>query len=133
MPTLVFDLPESLDPRRKRWRLMSWLERVFGEGCVNPEAPIDVAPEDNPTTEPDPDLIVLNRNPDAFLKGNPRPADLLVIEEYRVLDIARRRMIAPRDPQPGGYASVAAYAADESVSPLAAPEAHLRVGDTFPL
>ena len=41
--------------------VQAWLVRTFGEQFVNPEAPIDVAPEDNPTNEPEPDLIVLAR------------------------------------------------------------------------
>ena len=35
--------------------VQAWLVRTFGEQFVNPEAPIDVAPEDNPTNEPEPD------------------------------------------------------------------------------
>ena len=35
----------------------AWLIRTFGEQYVNQEAPIDVAPEDNPANEPEPDLI----------------------------------------------------------------------------
>src|SRR5258708_20528630 len=42
-------------------RLMNWLQRVFGDEFVYPESPIDVAPEDNPTSEPEPDIIVLNQ------------------------------------------------------------------------
>src|ERR1700685_4105546 len=41
--------------------VQAWLVRTFGERFVNPEAPIDVAPEYNPTNEPEPDLIVLTR------------------------------------------------------------------------
>ena len=37
--------------------VQAWLVRIFGEQFVNPEAPIDVAPEDNPTNEPEPDLV----------------------------------------------------------------------------
>src|SRR5215813_5718981 len=40
--------------------LQEWLGSVFGPRFVNPETPIDVAPEDNPTNEPQPDIIVLN-------------------------------------------------------------------------
>ncbi len=39
----------------------AWLISVFGPEYVNPEAPIDVAPGDNPINEPEPDLIVLSR------------------------------------------------------------------------
>ncbi len=104
----------------------AWLLRVFGENFVNQEAPIDVAPEDNPTNEPEPDLIVLSK-PSREFKDNPQPSDLrLVVEisdstlgfdlttkaglyararivEYWVVDIPGRRVIVHRDPQEGQY------------------------------
>ena len=58
-----------------------WLIRVFGEEFVNPEAPVDVAPEDNPTNEPEPDVIVLKQPFREFSKGNPQPGDLHLIVE----------------------------------------------------
>jgi hypothetical protein len=39
--------------------VMEWLIGVFGIRYITPEAPVDVAPEDNPTNEPQPDLTVL--------------------------------------------------------------------------
>jgi hypothetical protein len=36
--------------------VQAWLVRTFGIQFVNPAAPIDVAPEDNPMSEPEPDL-----------------------------------------------------------------------------
>jgi Uma2 family endonuclease len=126
---------------------------VFGR-LVNRESPIDVAPEDNPTNEPEPDLIVLKRDPAEF-RDNPRSEDVdLVVEvadstlsfdrgikarlyaragiaDYWVLDINGRRMIVHRDPRDGRYQSVVAYGIDESISPLAAPGAALRVRDAF--
>ncbi len=56
--------------------LLGWLVDVFGARRVNPEAPIDVAPEDNPSSEPEPDLIVLKRDLSHFRNTNPRPDDL---------------------------------------------------------
>src|ERR1035437_4284316 len=47
-------------------RMMLWLLDVFGRDRINPEAPIDVAPEDNPSNEPEPDLIVLRRATTSF-------------------------------------------------------------------
>jgi Uma2 family endonuclease len=137
--------------------LQEWLVGVFGAHFVNPETPIDVAPEENPANEPEPDLIVLKRDLSHFTNQNPQPADLhLVVEvavstlgfdlrtkaalyaragivEYWVLDVSGRRMIVHRDPQPGlgRYASVVAYSAEESVAPLAAPASLLRVSDAF--
>ncbi len=136
--------------------LHGWLVKVFGVRLVNPEAPIDVAPEDNPTNEPEPDIIVLKRDLSHFTSANPSPQDLqLVVEvadstlgfdlttkaalyaragivEYWVLDVAGRRMIVHRDPQKGRYASVTAYGNEESVAPLAAPESRFPIRDAFP-
>ncbi|SPF34158.1 conserved hypothetical protein [Candidatus Sulfopaludibacter sp. SbA4] len=133
-----------------------WLIRVFGEEYVNQEVPIDVAPEDNPTNEPQPDLIVLTRPSWDFPKNNPQPGDLrLVVEisdstlgfdltkkaglyaragivEYWVLDVEARRLVVHRDPQNGLYRSVTVYGAKESVAPLASPGREFRVGDAFP-
>jgi Uma2 family endonuclease len=135
--------------------LQEWLVQVFGFRSVNVDAPIDVAPEDNPTNEPVPDLIVLPRDRLRFT-SNPRAQDLrLIVEiadsslsfnlkvkaalyaragvpEYWVLDVAGRRLLVHRNPQSGMYADVAAYSEQESVSPLAAPQAHFRVADAFP-
>lgn len=132
----------------------AWLLRVFAEKYVNQEAPIDVAPEDNPTNEPEPDLIVLSR-PSREFKDNPQPADLrLVVEisdstlsfdlttkaslyararivEYWVVDIPGRRIIVHRDPQEGQYRSVTAYAEQESVKPLATAASEFPVGSAF--
>jgi Uma2 family endonuclease len=135
--------------------LQEWFVHVFGWRLVNVEAPIDVAPADNPTNEPVPDLIVLRKDP-SHLTSNPRPEDLhLVVDiadsslsfdlrvkaalyaragviEYGVLDVAGRRLLVHRAPRSGSYADVAAYSEHESVSPPAAPQAQFRVGDAFP-
>jgi Uma2 family endonuclease len=134
--------------------LWLWLNDVFGRLFVNPETPIDVAPEDNPTNEPQPDLIVLKRPTSEFLKP-PQPADLhLVIEvsdsslqfdlstkaalyaragipEYWVLDLNGRRMIVHREPSATGYRSINAYAENESVTPLSAPDSSLVVANVL--
>ena len=135
--------------------LVEWLVQIFGFRFVNQEVPIDVAPEDNPTNEPEPDLIVLTRQSLCF-RSNPRPEDLrLVVEvadsslnfdlttkaalyaragiiEYWVLDVTGRRLIVHRDEKAGGYASIIAYSEHERVAPLAAPRSEFRVADAFP-
>jgi Uma2 family endonuclease len=136
--------------------ILEWLFSVFGARFVRQEAPIDVAPQDNRSSEPEPDLSVLKRDLSHFARTNPQPDDLhLVVEvadttlsfdlrtkaalyaragivEYWVLDVAGRRMIVHREPQQDGrYASVVAYGADESVAPLAAPGSHFRVSGAF--
>ncbi|MBV9938607.1 MAG: Uma2 family endonuclease, partial [Acidobacteriaceae bacterium] len=103
--------------------LAIWLMQTFGPLFVNQEAPIDVAPEDNPTNEPQPDVIVLKRELSYFLAANPQPEDLqLVVEvadtsrnfglttkaalyaragigEYWVLDVPGRRLLVHREPK----------------------------------
>jgi Uma2 family endonuclease len=136
--------------------LMTWLQQVFGASFVNPEAPIDVAPGDNPTSEPEPDLIVIKRDLSHYLSANPRPEDLrLLVEisdstlafdlgtkaplyaragiaEYWVLDIPARRLFVNRDPKAGKYQSISEYSEHEAVSPLSAPEAQFRPSLAFP-
>lgn len=136
--------------------LAECLAQIFGFRFVNHAAPIDVAPEDNPTNEPEPDVIVLKRESSHFRSGNPGPEDLrLVVEiadtslnfdlttkaalyaragivEYWVLDVARRRLLVHRDAKASGYASIIAYSEHESVAPLAAPQAEFRVAGAFP-
>ena len=135
--------------------LYPWLIQAFGAEYVNPEAPIDVAPEDNPTNEPEPDLIVLTR-PSREFQSNPRPSDLrLVVEisdsslgfdltkkaalyaragiiEYWVLDTQERRLVVHRDPKGGLYRSLTVYGEREFVSPLASPGREFAVGECFP-
>ncbi len=54
------------------WMLF-WLADTFGKTFVNAEAPIDVRPDDNPSNEPEPDLIVLKRECSTFVSANPQP------------------------------------------------------------
>jgi Uma2 family endonuclease len=137
-------------------RMMRWLVETFGWDRVNQEAPIDIAPEDNPTNEPQPDAIVFKLPASAFQPGPPQPGELaLVVEvsdttlrfdltvkaqlyaragivEYWVVDVTGRRLIVHREPAPGGYRSVAAYSESEKVTPHTSPQSELLVGDIFP-
>jgi Putative restriction endonuclease len=135
--------------------LLEWFRQVFGTRRVLNEAPIDVAPEDNPTNEPQPDLIVLKRDFTDFTKEHPQPRDLeLVVEvadstlyfdlttkaglyaragivDYWVLDVSGRRMIVHRDPREERYSSIVVFGSEESVAPLAAPGSPLRIADVL--
>jgi Uma2 family endonuclease len=131
-----------------------WLFRVFGER-VNTESSIDVSPEDNPTSEPQPDGIVLNRPTWEIKQENPQPGDIaLVVEvsdsslgfdlgtksrlyaragipEYWVFDVSGKRLIVHRHPAGDRYEAVVAYGLHESVAPLASPHSEFRVADAF--
>ena len=132
-----------------------WLSQVFGGEYINVETTIDVAPEDNPSSEPVPDAIVLNRPTGQIDLDNPQPADLrLVVEvsdtslrfdlgakarlyaragipDYWVLDVNGRKLIVHRRPEGGRYQSIEAYGEQESVAPLAAPGSELKVASVF--
>jgi Uma2 family endonuclease len=136
--------------------LRNWMIETFHVEFVETETPIDVAAKDNPTNEPEPDLIVLNRPTTAFDR-NPCPQDLRLVAEiadsslvfdlttkaslyaragiveYWVLDVAGRRLIVHRQPESGRYQSVAAYSREESVATLAAPDRQFAVAFVFPL
>jgi Uma2 family endonuclease len=124
--------------------MLVWLMDCFGKSFADAEAPIDVSPEDNPTSEPEPDAIVLKRDRSTFSRS-PQPEDLhLVVEvadstlpydltvkarlyaraeiiEYWVLDLNNRRLIVHRNPAAGQYSSVISYSEHETLAPLAAP------------
>src|SRR5579859_6250576 len=61
--------------------VQAWLVRTFGDQFVNPGAPIDVEPGDNPTNEPEPDLVVLTRPSREFRDANPTPSDPRLVVE----------------------------------------------------
>jgi Uma2 family endonuclease len=136
--------------------VLFWLVETFGKQFINAEAPIDVSPEDNPSNEPEPDLIVLNRECATFVSGSPQPRDIqLLVEiadstltfdltvkaalyaragivEYWVLDVAGRRLVCHRNPVAGMYTSVVVYNEHEPVAPLAAPEASFCAAQVLP-
>ena len=152
---LISKVPKNRPHVFSLTRVLAWMLSVFGTDYVNPEASIDVAPEDNPTSEPEPDIIVLAKPMGEIMSGNPQPAEIrLVVEisdtslgfdltkkaalyaragiaDYWVVDIPARRIVVHRDPRGGLYQSIAVYNDQESVSPLAAPGQEFRVGDAF--
>ena len=70
------NLPHSMIAKR----IDVWLSSVFPTNCILPTCSIDVAPEDNPTSEPEPDITILNR-PAGQLGRNPGPGDIVLIVE----------------------------------------------------
>jgi Uma2 family endonuclease len=105
---------------------------------VRIQLPIDVSPQDNPTSEPQPDAVVTT--PAAALTSKqPGPGDIVWlvevsdstlrfdltvkarlyaragIPEYWVVDLIHRNLIVHREPSGDQYLSVNAYGADEPV------------------
>jgi Uma2 family endonuclease len=134
--------------------LMAWLHNVYGSLFVMQEPSIDVHPEDNPTSDPEPDVVVLRRS-GRELTANPKPEDLRFvaevsnttlsfdmkvkaglyaragIAEYWVVDVDGRRVIVHRRPEDGLYRDVAASGAGERVATLGAPEETILVEELF--
>ena len=134
--------------------LIAWLHAVFGPKCVLQEGTIDLHPEDQPASAPEPDATVLRR-PMRELGAPPGPRDILFvaeisnttlpfdltvkaglyaragIQEYWVLDVESRKVIVHRRPEAGRYSDVAAYGATETLATLAAPERAIGVGELF--
>jgi Uma2 family endonuclease len=104
-------------------------------------------------SSPEPDLMWLVRKD--YLRKHPEPADVFLlievaedsirydlgekmllyaaagIQEYWVVDIARRAIHVHRQPQPGGYASVTVVAEHESTPTLQFPAATLTPARLF--
>lgn len=151
---IISKMGTNLPHSRIAQRISAWLMSVFPSDCILPTCSIDVAPEDNPTSEPEPDITLLNRPADQ-LGRNPMPEDIvLVIEvsnttldhdlgakaqlyaragipEYWVVDLKGRRIHQHREPQPKGYASLRIVESGEVLSPLARPDATLTLGVVF--
>jgi Uma2 family endonuclease len=149
---LIKKMPKSHAHMRAILLLVTWLRGAFGDLRVVQEPSIDVSPEDNPSNEPEPDAVVLNRS---FLEvaGPIRPGDIVIlaevslssllfdlstkaklysragIAEYWVIDIPARRLIVHRQPSGDTYLSKIAYQEDELVASLASPSVAVRVGD----
>lgn len=109
---------------------------------------IDVSPEDNHTSEPEPDIVVLRRSSEN-IDGNPVPSDIAIIievadtsldfdpgpkaqlysragiPEHWVMDVIGRRIHQFREPKPSGYAWRRLVEPGDQLAPLAKPEALL--------
>lgn len=132
--------------------LYRWLNRIFGEGRVLQESSIHLARWDTPYSDPEPDVVVLNRPYDGFVdKANPEDIILIVevsdtslaldttrkaalyaragIKDYWVLDVKGRRILVHRDPIGDVYSSILAFSQNEPVSPLANAEASACAAD----
>lgn len=131
------------------------LEAIFGRASVITETPIDVATEDNPRNEPEPDVVVF-RQPFPKFDRRPCAADILLlvevassslgqdlstkaklyaragIPEYWVVDINESRMFVHRDPSVGRYETRFEIDAKGAVEPLSKPGHAILLADILP-
>jgi Uma2 family endonuclease len=134
------------------------LERAFGEGWfVQTQSPIVL----DDRSEPEPDVCVVRGSPRDYVDTHPTHPALVVevaqsglrlargrkatayararIMDYWIVNLVDRVLEVHREPaRPGpqrrawGYAAIETLAGDATVTPLAAPEATIRVADLLP-
>ena len=134
------------------------LGRAFGEGWfVQTQSPIAL----DDRSEPEPDVCVVRGSPRDYVESHPRRPALVVevaqsalrrargrkaalyararITDYWIVNLVDRVLEVHREPaRPGparprwGYAAIETFNADGSVTPLAAPDALVRVADLLP-
>jgi Uma2 family endonuclease len=134
------------------------LPALFGVSCyVRVQLPIDLGL----ISEPHPDLAVVTGSPRDYLVDHPKTALLVVevsestieedthekaslyvsggIADYWVVDLTTDRVIVFRDPRPDAnskfgqkYGALSAHGRDDKLTPLAAPNARVLVGDLLP-
>ena len=156
---LIRKMPQNVPHRIAVTALIVWLCSVFGQEFVQTQATVDVSPEDNPTSEPEPDASVLSVPLRTFVgsgQRNPTPAQTrMVVEvsdstlnfdltakaglyaragipEYRVIDLNNRQVHLLRDPANGVYQNVTVHNAMANISCLAAPMQTLAVAALLP-
>jgi Uma2 family endonuclease len=150
---LINKLPKYLRHVRGVQRAFRALVEIFGWDFVLTEPSVDVAAEDHRTSEPEPDVVVLNRSASEIPGNEPEPPDIALfvevsdttlhhdlttkaalyaragIPEYWVLDLNARRLVVHREPAGGVYKAVVAYDEHERVAPLAAPGREIAIAD----
>ncbi len=129
---------------------------IFGRLRVQSQAAIELGRAADDYNEPEPDLAVTDEPNTAYADRHPGPDDLLLvvevadttlefdrvrkaelyaragIREYWVADIVGRQLFVHRGPTDAAYAEVVVYSEDETVTPIAAPDSAIRVGDFMP-
>jgi Uma2 family endonuclease len=110
----------------------------------------------NDGSEPEPDIAIVVGEEDRYDFDHPQPADIVLlvevsdttlrfdrgkkrsayaragIVEYWILNILKRQIEVHRDPRGSRYRSVTILHEQDTVSPLGAPHATVRVADLLP-
>ena len=137
-------------------QVIAWLMQLFGKDFILTQTSIDVSPEDNPTSKPMPDALILSISR-RKIGANPRPDQIQFcfevsdstldydlyskaglyaragIPEYWVIDIPGRKLYVHRDSSEGVYQNITVHAETEFVSLLSKPETPVQVGEFLPI
>jgi Uma2 family endonuclease len=127
------------------------LAKVFGNAYdVRGQLPVDF----NETNEPETDIAVVKGNIRDYLESHPKTAELIVeisdstmnydrnvkaklyarngIQDYWIVDLKKRRVEVCRVPKSDKYQEITFFNADDEVSPLAKPNAKIKVSELLP-
>lgn len=157
---IINRMSQNMPHRTGVSRLTGWLYRIFTEDYVQSQSPINVAPEDNPTSRPEPDVAVLTVSLPELTRQNPEldPTseqvrlivevadstlryDLITkaglyaragIPEYWVLDLNGRKLHIFRRPADGHYRDSSEYTETDIVSCSYAPTQTIVVSALLP-
>jgi Uma2 family endonuclease len=151
---IILKMPQNYPRTAAINRLFAYAIRlVSGElDRIRSQTNITVPDADSETSRPEPDMVIL-REP---LRRVPAGEDVLLavevsdttlaedlgfkiglyaragIEEYWVLDLPRRRLIAFRDPEGGVYQRREEFPEDSTVTPEFAPESEISLAELLP-
>lgn len=156
---IIRQMPQNIPHRTAIALLTGWLYVVFGVRFVQSHAAIDVRPEENPTSQPEPDVAVLSVplqslmgseviNPTAEqvrlvveISDSTLAYDLTVkaglyaraeIAEYWVVDLNARTLHVLRQPNDGQYQDIREILESENIATLAVPEQFIAVRELLP-
>ena len=153
----IFEMTPQLSPHAAAVRIADYtLRPVFGHGYViSIQLPLSLGLD----SDPEPDLAVVPGAPRDFVGAHPSTAVLVLevadsslgydritkgslyaeanIQEYWILNLADRQLEVYREPRQEAtgtyaYGNVTTLGESDTVSPLSAPGATIRVGDLLP-
>ncbi len=150
---LLIALPKNMPHVVAVNKVLRWIYGTFGIEYTQVQDPIAI----NPFSSPEPDVCVLRQAVETYLPtGTPSATEaILLIEvadstleydlttkaglyaragvaEYWVLDVTGRELNILTNPLDGVYSSRQTFSETDSASPLANPNASVRVGDLLP-
>ena len=110
----------------------------------------------SPTSEPEPDLMLMAYKDDRYVSGHPSPQDILLlvevadsslnydtnvklrhyaqvgVREVWIADLRNDRVISHTEPSPQGYLVSRIYRPGDTISPTAFPDLKIAVSDIIP-
>ena len=153
---IIYKMPQKTAHRNCVNRAADWLNGIFGVDLVQTQAAIDVSPEDNPTSAPEPDALLLHRPRTDSDPDNPTPNEIALcievgnstmsydlsvkaglyaragIVEYWVVGIPNRTVTVHRDSADGKYATITMHRDGDTVTLASDARASVAVSELLP-